>query len=181
MVPARIAKERFHPLFNRRGGNHSVLLRERDHLVAARFNSARLMNGNVTGLGGQNPFAACKNRVNRDGVGLRAALEEEDAGLRRPAGLTDEAAGIFGKLILAVARRRNKIGFLKTFKNRRKAAFLVVASKKFPINMKAGSAHWWKTIIGTPLLSFSAFCSHLMNRESRVNVLPKEKCSPPTK
>lgn len=129
MILARVAKERLHPLFDRRGGNLSVLLRERDHLVAARLNCARLMNGNMTGLGGENPFVARKNRVNRDGIGLRAALEEEDAGLRRPAGLTDEAAGIFGKLILAVARRRNKIGFLKTFKNRRKAAFLVVASK----------------------------------------------------
>ena len=93
MILAGIAQERFHPLFNRPRGNLPVLLRQRDHLVAARLYSARFMNGNVAGLRRENALIARKHGVNRNGVGLRAAFQKINAGIRRLACLADERAG----------------------------------------------------------------------------------------
>ena len=117
-------------LIEHRGGHLAALLRNREHLVAAELNRARLMHGDVTGVRGDDALVAAEHRVDHRGVCLRAADKEVDPGVRSAAGLADLILRRERKFVVAVARFLQEIRFRETLQNRGVRAFFVVTGER---------------------------------------------------
>ena len=92
----------------------SVPVRQGEHLVAAVLDGAGFVGGDMPAFGGNHPLPGAEERVDHDGVGLRAAGQKPDRRVRHAAGGADFLPGGFGKGIQAVARRFFQIGLEQT-------------------------------------------------------------------
>ena len=81
------------------------LVRERQHLVSAELDRARLVHADMSCFGGDDALIGTEQRVDDDGICLRAADEEEDFSVVRLAGGANLLAGGFGIGVKPVARR----------------------------------------------------------------------------
>ena len=81
----------------------AVMVGEREHFVAGEFDSARLMHVHMSGGGRHHARIRWGDGVDDDLVGLSAADEEEDFGVRACAGLADFGFGAFADVVGAVA------------------------------------------------------------------------------
>jgi|GEM_PF-6152154 len=117
-------------LIEHRGGHLAALLRNREHLVTAELDRARLMHGDVAGLSRYHALIPAQHRVDYRGVCLRAADEEVDPGVRSAAGLADLILRRERKFVVTVARFLQEISFRETLQNRGVRAFLVVTGER---------------------------------------------------
>ena len=92
-------------------GMHLALVAgDGEHLVAAKLDGARLVAGNVAGLGGNHALVRRKQHVNHRRVGLRAAHQQKYVGIGSLTGLANKLLGTLGVCIGTVAGLRLHIG-----------------------------------------------------------------------
>lgn len=107
----------------------AVALRKFEHLVAETFDGARLVNGNVTGLGGDHALPGLEHRADHRAVRLGPAGEKMNFSVGSVAGFADELRGPCRMLVRAVAGRFFKIRFREPCENLRNAALHIVGGK----------------------------------------------------
>ena len=159
-----------------RGGELALLLREREHLVAAGLDRPGFMAVDMAGDGGQHPFVPGEQRVDDDGVGLGAAHEEMHRRARAAAGRADLFPRRLAPGVGPVAGRLLQICLQKLGKQRRVRALQVIALK---MQHKNPSFRSYSSIIPHPkrignqkrkILIFSRkfriFCKYFVNNLS---------------
>ena len=111
------------------GGQLAVLAGDSEHLVTCGLYRSGLMDVDVAGLRGNYALMRAQRCADHGEIGLRAAHQEVDAGLRRPAGLPDEFPGLAAELILPIAHGLCQIGGAELFQNPGMRSLGVIAVK----------------------------------------------------
>ena len=101
-----------------------------EHLVAAKLDGARLVAGNVAGLGGNHALVRREQHVNHRRVGLRAAHQQKYVGIGSLTGLADQLLGALGMRIGAVAGLRLHVGVDERLQYRRVCAVGIVVVER---------------------------------------------------
>ena len=104
-------------------------MRTLEPFVAETFDGARLVNGNVTGLGGDHALPGLEHRADHRAVRLGPAGEKMNFSVGSVAGFADELRGPCRMLVQAVAGRFFKIRFREPCENLRNAALHIVGGK----------------------------------------------------
>jgi hypothetical protein len=104
-----------------------VHIRQRNHLVARGFNGAGFVAVDVSRIHTDRTLMRLQNGGDYDLVGLRAARDEVDAGVRRSDRLFNEFGGAGAVSVHPVTHGLFKVGFNKRFDNLGMCAFGVVA------------------------------------------------------
>ena len=105
------------------------LVRERQHLVSTEFDRARLVHADVSCFGRDDALIGAEQRVDDDGICLRAADEEEDFSVVRLAGSANLFAGGFGIGVKPVARRLLHVRLPKAAQNLGMCALHIVGGE----------------------------------------------------
>ena len=129
MVAGCVAQISVQARLDLRGGDLAVLVRQCQHLVAAKFNGAGLVHGDVSGIRCNDALIALQQRVDHGRVRLRTAHQKEDICVRRAAGCADLRPRGVTVFIQTVARRFKIIRFRQPLKNRRMRALHVIGCK----------------------------------------------------
>ena len=101
-----------------------------EHLVTAKLDGARLVAGDVAGLGSNDALVRREQHVNHRRVGLRAAHQKKHVGIGSLTGLADKLLGTLGMRIGTVAGLRLHIGVDKRLQHRRMCAVGIVVVKR---------------------------------------------------
>lgn len=111
------------------GGDFSIRGREREHLVACGFDGARLVDVNMSRGGAQHALMRAEQGGNDGGVGLRAAHEEVDGGVRCLTELPYGRGSGLAVGVVPVAGRLLQIRLAELFKNQGVASLRIIAFK----------------------------------------------------
>ena len=111
------------------GENLSFMLGKSQDFVAAEFDCACFMHGNMAGLGGDDPLERFQQSVDDGAVGLCSAREEKDVGFRAGNSFADTLFCGCAERIFPVAGLLDEIGFGKALQNLRVRALGIIASE----------------------------------------------------
>ena len=101
-----------------------------EYLVAAKLDGARLVAGDVAGLGSNDTLVGRKQHVDHRRVGLRAAHQKKHVGIGGLAGLANKLLGTLGMCIGAVAGLRFHVGIDERLQHRRVCAVGIIVVKR---------------------------------------------------
>ena len=101
-----------------------------EHLVAAKLNGARLVAGDVAGLGSNDALVRREQHVDHRGVSLRAAHQEKHVGVRRLTGLANKLLGTLGVRIGTVAGLRLHVGIDERLQHCRMCTVGIIVVKR---------------------------------------------------
>ena len=99
------------------GGELAPLLGQSDDLVAGELDGSRLVDVDVAGVSGDDPFPAPQERGDGHGVALGAAHQEIHVRLRLFAGGADLLPGGGAEAVLPVAWLGDQVGLLQPFQD----------------------------------------------------------------
>lgn len=85
--------------------------RQTDDTVPAKLYGSRLVYIDMSGLGGDDCLIVVENAVDDRGIGLCAAGQKPDLGVRSLASLTDALLGPFGPFVEAIGEALFIVGF----------------------------------------------------------------------
>ena len=98
--------------------------------MAAKLDGARLVAGDMAGLGGNDALIRREQHVNHRRVGLRAAHQKKYVGIGGLAGLADQLLGTLGVRVGTVAGLRLHVGVDERLQHRRMCAVGIVVIER---------------------------------------------------
>ena len=125
-----ICIEQIDQLFQLIGVHLALMPRNRQHLMTAKFNSPRLMAGNVPRGRGDHALIRSKQHVEHNLVGLRAACKEKHVGIRRLASLTNQLLGVSAMGVFTVTGHCFHVGIDQSCQNLRASAKGIIVLKR---------------------------------------------------
>ena len=130
MLVALVLVKHLDVVFEIIGVHLALVAGDGEHLVAAKLDGARLVAGDVAGLGGNDALVRREQHVDHRRVGLRAAHQQEHIRIRCLAGLADELLGMLGMRVGTVAGLRLHIGIDERLQHRRVRTVGIVVVKR---------------------------------------------------
>ena len=130
MLAASIVHEGAHEVVQFGHGQFAIVARQRYHFMAGSLDGRGFVHVDMAGIDGDHGLVGTHHAINDGGIGLRAAHQEEDFGIRCAAGHAYLLLGLFAIYIKSIGCRRLGIGFHESLYHLRMRPVVVVTFKR---------------------------------------------------